>query len=414
MSIELSLLKLFCDTRKAEAENHGYLDTLDNLERELRLLFNLVHSYYKEYEGESISQVELLSFYDLRYPRAKERDMHLDLIGEAYAAPITQGLMQDHLDHLIEKHNATKIINKLLPVMEGDRYGVLESVRNDIDEYVNLLHSPPDSMVVPVPCELTVEELIEQEINDGGLRWHLDELTDIIGGLRKKTLGLIYAFVDSGKTSFTMASVVAFARQLVETEDVICYCGNEESAARLRLRLVQAFCGWTRRQVKERGKRAEELAQQGGISNVKIFDNITSTSQIEYVLGEYRPYVMYVDQATAIEVEGKRREEGVAKLETLFRWFRKAGNIHDVGIVGVAQATGEAEDTKYLKLSDIYGSRVSIQGSLDWACGIGRKVNDPVDGDLRYLNIPKNKLHDGDGGRMQAHFNKYTCLWEVN
>jgi hypothetical protein len=414
MSVELSLLKLFCNDRKAEAENHGYLNTLDNLERELKLLFNLVHSYYKEYEKGSIEHKELLSYYDLKYPRAKERDMHLDLIKEAFASPITEKLMKDHLDQLIEKHNATKIINKLLPVMEGEKYGVLANIGTDIDNYVSTMHSPPDSLVVPVPCELSVEELVTQEIDDGGLRWHLDELTEIIGGCRKKTLGLIYAFVDSGKTSFTMASVVAFARQLVETEDTICYCGNEESAARLRLRLVQAFTNWTRRQVKEKAKRAEKIAQEGGMNNVKIFDSITSTTQIEYILGQYKPHIMYVDQATAVEVEGKNKEEGVTRLESLFRWFRKAGNIHDVGLVLVAQATGEAEDTKYLKLSDIYGSRVSIQSALDWACGIGRKINNPIDDDLRYLNVPKNKLHDGDGGRIPVHFNKYQCLWEVN
>jgi hypothetical protein len=111
---------------------------------------------------------------------------------------------------------------------------------------------------------------------------------------------------------------------------------------------------------------------------------------------------------------GGRREEGVQKLESLFRWFRKTATAHDIGLIGVAQAVGEAEDTKYLKLSDIYGSRVSIQGALDWACGIGRKVNNPIDDDLRYLNIPKNKLHDGEGGRMTVHFNKYISGWEVN
>jgi hypothetical protein len=414
MSVELSLLKLFCDDRTAEAANHGYLGAIDNLEREVKLLFNLVNTYYKEMEGDSISQDELLGFYKLKYPSAKAKEMHMDLIAEAFASTVTPDLMKLHLDQLVEKHKATKMINKLVPVMEGEKYGVLDTIRADVDEYVELLHNPPDSMVVPVPCELTVEELIEQEIEDAGLKWHIPELTEIIGGCRRKTLGLIYAFVDSGKTSFSMAATAHFARQLVETEDIICYCGNEESAARLRLRLVQAFCNWTRKQVKERGKRAEALAQEGGISNVKIFDNITTASQIEYILGHYRPHIMFIDQATKIEPEGRGKEEGVAKLERVFSWIRKIGNIHDVAIIGVAQAVGEAEDTKYLKLSDIYGSRVSIQGALDWACGIGRKVNNPIDDDLRYLNIPKNKLHDGDGGRMPVHFNKYICHWEVN
>jgi hypothetical protein len=413
MSVELSLLKLFCDDRFVESQTKVYLASLSNLERELKLLFNLVSNYYKDYEAKSITQEELTTYYSLKYPNAKEREMHLDLIKEAFASKVTMELLRSHIDQLIEKHKATKMVNKLLPVMEGEKYGVLDTLRTDIDDYTALLHNPPDSVVVPVPCELSVEELIAQEIDDGGLAWHLDELTNIIGGCRKKTLGLIYAFVDTGKTSFSMAAVVAFAKQLVGTEDVIAYCGNEESAGRLRLRLVQAFCNWTRRQVKERGVKAEKIAQEGGISNVKIFDNISTTTQIEYILGQYHPHVMFIDQATAIELEGKK-EEGVAKLESLFRWLRRIGNIHDVAIIGVAQAVGEAEDTKYLKLSDIYGSRVSIQGALDWACGIGRKLNNPVDDQLRYLNIPKNKLHDGDSGRFPVHFDNYLCHWEVN
>lgn len=413
MSVELSLLKLFCDSREAEAANHGYLSVIDNLERELSLLFNLVHTYYKEYDTDSISKEELLSFYELKYPRAKERDMHLGLVAEAFTSNVTPSLMKSHLDQLLEKHRTTKIINKLLPVMEGDKYGVLDTIRADVDEYVGLMHSPPDALSVPIPCELTVTQLIEQEIDDSGLSWHLNEITDIIGGARKKTLGLIYAFVDSGKTSFAMASCAHFAKQLAETSDTICYCGNEESAARLRLRLVQTMCQWTRKQVKERGQRAEARAQEGGINNVKIFDNITTTSQIEYVLGQYKPHIIYIDQATKIEHEGKH-EEGVQKLESVFRWLRKAGNIHDTCAIGIAQAIGEAENTKYLKLSDIYGSRVSIQGALDWACGIGRKVNNPIDDALRYLNIPKNKLNDGDSGRMAVHFDHYINHWEVN
>ena len=224
MSVELSLLKLFCDSREAEATNRGYLQSLDNLERELKLLFNLVASYYKEFEKGSISHSELVSYYELKYPNAKERDLHLDLMVEAFSSTVTPDLLKKHIDQLIEKHASTKMINKLLPVMEGDKYGILDTLRADVDDYISLLNNPPDNLVVPVPCELTVSELIEQEIDDSGLKWHLAELTDIIGGCRKKTLGLIYAFVDSGKTSFAMASVVAFARQLAETEEIIAYC----------------------------------------------------------------------------------------------------------------------------------------------------------------------------------------------
>jgi hypothetical protein len=413
MSVELGLLKLFCEDRNIETTHYGYLDVLDNLERELKLLFVLVHRYYYEYDHDTISAKELLAYYHLKYPNAKNKQLHLDLIDQVFATEVSQDLLKDHLDQIIEKHHATSIINKLLPVMEGDKYGILDTIRDDIDIFSDLLHNPPDSLVVPEPCELTIRELVEQEILDEGLPWHLPGLTDIIGGARRKTLGLVYAFVDSGKTSFTFASVKNFASYLADTEDLICYCGNEEAAGRLKLRATQAFTNWTRGQIKEDPDGATKIATEHGFNNLKIFDNIDQGHQIEYILKKYRPYLLYVDQGPAVDIATRKgTDAGVAYLEALFKWYRKLCNVYNVGIIAVAQATGDAEDTKFLKLSDIYGTRVAIQSTLDWACGIGRKVNDPVDGDLRYLNIPKNKLHDGDGGRLTVEFNKYLCQWK--
>ena len=414
MSVELSMLKHFCDSREVETIHHAYLETLDNMEREIRMLFELVHKYYQEFDKDSITYEELMGYYALKYPQAKNKEMHVDLIAQTFKSNLSTDLMRAHLDQLLERHHATKVINKLLPVMEGDKYGILDSVRTDVDNFVDLLHNPPDKLVVPVPCELSVDELINQEINDEGLPWHLKELQDIIGGVRRKTLGLIYAFVDSGKTSFALAAAARFARYLSETEDIVCYCGNEEAAGRLRLRLVQAITNWTRAQIKKKGKEAERIAQDAGIQRIKLFDSITTTEQLEYIAREYHPHVMVIDQATGIDTPGKKNREGVEKLEVLFPWYRKFATTNNLGLIGVAQGTGEAEDTKWLKLSDIYGARVAIQAALDWACGIGRKVNNPVDEELRYIHIPKNKLADGDEGKITAHFDKYRCHWEVN
>ena len=32
--------------------------------------------------------------------------------------------------------------------------------------------------------------------------------------------------------------------------------------------------------------------------------------------------------------------------------------------------------------------------------------------DLRFINIPKNKLHDGEGGKFIVNFHRQTCLWK--
>jgi len=408
--IELNLLKRFCQDRKVQSTNNGYIDSLDNLEREMKLLFKLANSYYRDFEEhDKIPKEELLRYYDLKYPKSKSREIHLDLIQEAYNSEISNDLIKLHLDQLIEKHHATQIINKLLPVMEGEKYGVLDTVRNDVDDYVGLMHNPPDSLIVPVPCETSIETLVQEQYEYGGVPWHLQALSDIIGGIRRKTLGLIYAYVGSGKTSFTMSAVAAFAEYLMETEDVIVYCGNEEAAENLRLRLVQAITNLTKRQIKKNPGYAAKLAQDGGIESVKIFDNITSGAQLDYILREYKPHITVVDQAPFVEVKTPRKLEGTGYLEALFQFYRRASAVHDTAIVSVAQAEGAAENEKYLKLSQVYNSRVGIQGALDWALGIGMKQNNPVDDDLRYLNVSKNK---GEEGRFSVLFDKRSCHWQ--
>lgn len=410
-SVELSIIKLFCDSREIESTHFGYIKVVGNMEKEIKLIFNLIDAYYKDYEDSNITKDDLISYYEIKYPKAKERNMHLDLIASAFALEVSSDLVKLSLDQLVEKHTVTTIVNKLIPVMEGEKYGVLESVRGDIDTFIDLLHNPPDSLVVPEPCRMTTQELIEQEIMDEGIPWHIRSVTNIVNGIRRKTLGLIYAFVDSGKTSFSFGACASFAQHLTDAEN-ICYAGNEEDAPRMRLRFIQALLHKTRGQIACDGDEADRMAIEAGLNRVNIFDSITTGEQIQYIIKEYQPTILFIDQATDIEIDTKRKREGVDYLKALFKWYRRLANKHDIAVVGVSQGVGLAENTQWLKLSDIYGSRVAIQGALDYAIGIGRKIDDPVSEDLRFINIPKNKLHDGEGGKFVVNFSKQQCLWE--
>jgi len=410
MSVELSIMKLFCDSREIESTHFGYIKAVANMEKEIKLLFNLIDSYYKDYENGNITKDDLISYYEIKYPKAKERNMHLDLISSAFTLDVNPDLVKISLDQLVEKHTVTTIVNKLIPVMEGEKYGVLESIRGDIDSFIDLLYNPPDSLVVPEPCRMTTQELIEQEIMDDGIPWHIRSVTNIVNGIRRKTLGLIYAFVDSGKTSFAFGACAAFAKFLTDDQN-ICYAGNEEDAPRMRLRFIQALLNKTRGQIACDGDEADRMAIERGLNRVNIFDSITTGEQLQYIIKEYQPTILFIDQATDIEIQTGRKREGVDYLKALFKWYRRLANKHDCAIVGVSQGVGLAENTQWLKLSDIYGSRVAIQGALDYAIGIGRKVDDPVSEDLRFINIPKNKLHDGEGGKFIVNFHRQTCLW---
>ena len=82
-----------------------------------------------------------------------------------------------------------------------------------------------------------------------------------------------------------------------------------------------------------------------------------------------------------------------------------------MSVIGVVQGTGDIEDKRYPKLSDVFGSRSAVQGALDYAIGIGRKPNDLAKEMMRYINIPKNKLHDGLKSKIALQFEAEVNRW---
>jgi KaiC/GvpD/RAD55 family RecA-like ATPase len=376
----------------------------------VRLLFRLVHDYYERYPtAKSVSSEELKAFYDFQYPSAQEKDFHISLINEAFSLDVRPELAQDMLEHMVERHFASGLVSKLLPVVEGSKYGVVPELYTDVEEYHSLMANPPVKEGILTPNTMSVAELIAEELAEEGLDWHIPALTNTIGKVRRKTLGLIYAFVDSGKTSFALSAASAFAKQLSTTEECIVYAGNEEGASRVNFRFTQALLNITKTQFKADPVQTERERQEKGWSRVRIFDSVSRVSHVRKLLEEYRPLIMFIDQATKVDAETQDKE--VTAIRKLFNQYRELAKMYDCAIIGVTQGVGDAENKKWLKLSDIYGSRVAIQGELDYAIGIGRIVDDPAKEHTRFINVPKNKLHDGEGAKIITTFIKDRCLW---
>lgn len=409
--IELSILRLFCDDRAMCEQYSPYVfSTMEHMDRDLKILFRLVKDYYDKYADETaIDSVALTAFYDYQYPSSREKPAFDALIIRLFQIDVKEKLVTDLLEQMIERQFATDIVNQLLPVMEGRKFGVLQNLKENIDQYLSKLSDPPKELNLLNPCQLTVHELVKQEINDDGLRWPLDGLNYTIGGVRRKTLGIIFAYVDTGKTSFSVATAANFCRQLVNTEECVVYAGNEESAARLNLRLTQAFLTCARGDIKNDPEWAEEMRQQEGFGRIKILDSILTMDQVIKILEVYRPRVLFVDQGTKIETRIKDNE--VRAAQQLFNFYRESAKRYDCSIICVAQAVGEAENKKWLRLGDIYGSRVAIQGELDYAIGIGRRVEDANTELIRYFHVPKNKMLEGESAKFPATFYKDRCLW---
>jgi len=409
---ELTALRLFCRNRDVFDKFSWTVKDMDNLDRTINVLFSTINRYYDQYpEHRYISGDELKKFYEYLYPNNKDRDVYHELIDAMFEEDVSNSVERDIFEQLVEQSYATRVIARLAPVVQGQKANVLPLIQKDIEEFISIMKNPPKDARALDPCELTVEELVKSEILEEGLPWHLQGLNEIIGGVRRRTLGAIYAFVDSGKTSFGLSACASFASAIKDTGEIILYAGNEESAPRLSLRLTQAMLGVTRSDLKLTPAEIDEKRREVGYTRVKIFDNITHVSEVHRLLEQWTPRVLFIDQGTKVTIDAKLRE--VEEQQALFNFYREVAKEYDTSIVSLMQGVGEAENRKWLKLSDIYGSRVAIQGELDYAIGIGRKIDDQARENFRYINIPKNKLMEGETGKFPVLFHRDNCTWEA-
>lgn len=407
MAVELSLVKCFCDSRESWQRYDPYIRNLKNMDRDIRLLFTAVRGYYDKYDKDTISHDDFKTFYEYSNPTGKNKQFQMELIDTLFQMDINTDLAEDMFEKLMERHEANRIVNQLIPVVEGTKWGMLSDIKTQIEEFERRMKHPPQDLMSLEPSRTNIQELIALEINPKGLSWPLHTLNEAIGVLRRKTFGVEFAYSDTGKTSFATKCVAHWARQL-KPEERIVYAGNEEAARRTELRITQALTGWTADQIASDGFGAEKLRNERGWDKIFIYDGVTSTDYLRALAEEYMPHVMVSDQFTKVDIKLPSNASDIKILEKLSNWFREFAKEYDLAMMGLTQGRGETAGKKFLTLSDIYNSRVAVQGELDWAIGIGSTEEQGKEM-VRYFSIPKNKF--GDHTKFQTMFNHLNNSW---
>jgi hypothetical protein len=324
MSCELAVLKLFCADRQLFDLYYAYTQSLKSLERELKLVSRLIADFYSKYDCLAITRGDLLTFFDVQYPNNKDRGVYREIISSVFETEANPEVARDLLEQMMEKHFAGAIVSKLIPVVEGNKYGVLETLDVEIKDYVSRMRNPPGQSDSLMPFEKSVEELTQIVYPEGGINWLCPTLNRTIGPIMRGSLGTIFAYVDSGKTSFGIANFVHFVQQLRETSENLIYAGNEESAARLAFRMTQGMLLKTRQEITADPVNSATSRQAMGWSRIKLFDNITTTQQISRLLKEYNPLILIIDQGTKVTLEGRSSDVSeVTATQHLFNFYRE-------------------------------------------------------------------------------------------
>jgi archaellum biogenesis ATPase FlaH len=211
----------------------------------------------------------------------------------------------------------------------------------------------------------------------------LNEVLD--GGAKPGHHILVFAPTEMGKTLFVINAVAGFLKQGLR----VLYCGNEDPAADILMRLMTRLTGMTKHEIRDNPTKAEKLLGERNWSKLTLASLAPGTfKQIHDLVDKYDPRVVVLDQLRNIAVDSENRTQALEKAATS---ARNLGKSKGLLVVSVTQAADSASGKTVLGRGDVDSSNVGIPGQCDLMIGIGADSSMEDQG-LRILSLPKNKL----------------------
>jgi hypothetical protein len=406
VSEEMRIIRAFLDSRTKFDQFGPYVIGLKNLERPMKLMLGFILKFYEKYAtADDIPEAELRLFLG-SYDTFNFTGTHGEYIKEIYGAPIksNSSLTMDVIEGCVERHLAAKILDKTALILTNNKRGVISTIQDDLDEYHSNIRMPPKDMQ---EYKLDLKALVKNEISNIGIPFVNPRPNEIIRGKREGQLGLIYAYVDTGKTSYGVANACTDAKYLhtAKSERPVVYGCNEEDVSRISLRAIQCLTNQTDQMIEANLKGTQAMLDACGYNRIKFIDHVNNMRIVEKILIKYNPRVFYIDQGTKVNFPGSRKD-GVNALEEVFGTLRDLAKRYRCTIIGMAQGGDACFDKKNPDLKDIYGSKSAIQGELDWAISIGVDSSDTKYSGWRFFSITKNK---GDKSTYACRFDHKRC-----
>ena len=189
-----------------------------------------------------------------------------------------------------------------------------------------------------------------------------------------------------GKTTFLASELSHMASQ---TDGEIYWFNNEEQGNKVMLRVYEAYFGLSLRDiVKDIWKYREEFKNSIG-ARLRMFDSSSiSKWDIENILKSGKPALAVIDQLD--KVKGFLADRPDLRFGAIYQWTRELAKEY-CPIIGVCQASGEAEGVRWLTMDHVAEAKTAKQSEADFILGIG-KTHDQNLEYVRHINISKNKL----------------------
>lgn len=302
------------------------------------------------------------------------------------------------LEGLATRNYAAQIAEKALRISDGDfteDFGGIVDLVEQRNADIGKLDGLDKHVLIPTLSAL-------EETSSPGLKWRLNCLNQALGDARKGDLIIFATRPDTGKTTM-LASEATFMAQQLPPEKCVLWVNNEEEGNKVFRRIIQSANALSTRELDTNMADAVDsyMALMGRMDKIVMLNKAdVHVRDVETLLAKYDVGLIVFDQLW--KVHGFDQEGGneVTRQTLLFNWGREIAKKY-APVITVHQADGSAENTKWIDMSQLYGSKTAIQGEADAIVTMGRLHET---GDTRYVYVPKNKMKGSDPSLRNGRF----------
>jgi hypothetical protein len=346
--------------------------------KELHYLYTALRDMHKEYPAKDFDLNALQAYFFYKYPDA-DKELYLELFKTLSETQLDPEVGVGLLKAIKRRQQALNLSEAAMQFATGhaDMSKVVELAK----ELETEVPEETDG-----PALLDLEDILETAILKPGIRWRLNCLNKSLGSLREGDFGFLFKRPESGGTAFAADTV---GHAIPQVERPIVWLNNEEADNKVILRIYQSYFGVTLEQlIANKRKYSERFKAEVGRKFQFYGLEYCNKQAIEAIIKREKPRLVIYDQLD--KVLGFDNDRDDLRLGAIYQWARelcKQGH----SAIGITQADGSAENTKWLDMRHVANAKTSKQAEGDWILGMG-KIHDQGAEYVRYLSICKNKL----------------------
>jgi replicative DNA helicase len=304
------------------------------------------------------------------------------------ATPVSLPIAKDVIEKLWMQETFREIAQLSLNASEGSTE-IISKIYERIEQVKQGLVYEDD---LGDPVTDDIHELLASASDASRWPFNIETLSRNVLGIGPSEFAVVFARPETGKSSFGVSLAAAPGGWCQQGARVLMM-GNEETMKRTRLRAIQAWNGWSPKEVASRPD--EAAARFSAIKDRFIMKDIQEWdfTKVDRYITRFKPDIVIIDQLDKVNIDGTYNSSH-EKLREVYRRAREMAKRHECALVAVSQASADADGRTRLDFSMMENSKTGKAAEADLIIGIGKhgQTDDGEPDTMRFLNISKNKL----------------------